>query len=62
MPAKVELPVVTTLENYTKESPTNSISAAEYADHMEFSLTQLETVTLMLQVLEQADGGVTPSE
>jgi RNA polymerase sigma factor (sigma-70 family) len=35
----------------------NSITPSEYADHMQLSLNQLETVTLMLQVLEQADGG-----
>jgi hypothetical protein len=38
----------------------NSISADEYADHMQLSLAQLETVTLMLQVLDQTDGGQTP--
>jgi RNA polymerase sigma factor (sigma-70 family) len=40
----------------------NSISAQDYADHMQLSLNQLETVTLMLQVLEQADGGLAPTE
>jgi RNA polymerase sigma factor (sigma-70 family) len=40
----------------------NSITAGEYADHMQLSLNQLETVTLMLQVLEQADGGPVPTE
>lgn len=40
----------------------NSISAEDYVGHMELSLNQLETVTLMLQVLEQADGGSTPTE
>jgi len=39
-----------------------SITPSEYADHMKLSLNQLETVTLMLQVLEQADGGPTPTE
>jgi hypothetical protein len=39
-----------------------SISAQEYSDHIELSLNQLETVTLMLQVLEQADGGTAPTE
>jgi RNA polymerase sigma factor (sigma-70 family) len=38
-----------------------SISAQELADHMQLSLNQLETVTLMLEILEQADGGVGPS-
>ena len=40
----------------------NSISTQDYADHMQLSLNQLETVTLMLQVLEQADGGQAPTE
>ncbi len=35
----------------------NTIKASEYADHMKLSVAQLETVTLMLQVLNQADGG-----
>jgi RNA polymerase sigma factor (sigma-70 family) len=39
-----------------------TISVDEYADHMELSLDQLATVTLMLQVLEQADGGPAPTE
>jgi RNA polymerase sigma factor (sigma-70 family) len=40
----------------------NSITPSEYADHIQLSLSQLETVTLMLQVLEQADGGPVPIE
>jgi RNA polymerase sigma factor (sigma-70 family) len=40
----------------------NSITSGEYVDHMQLSLIQLETVTLMLQVLEQADGGSSPAE
>ncbi|NDA62739.1 MAG: RNA polymerase sigma factor [Chitinophagia bacterium] len=40
----------------------NSITPSEYADHMQLSLNQLETVTLMLQVLEQADSGPTATE
>jgi hypothetical protein len=40
----------------------NSISAEEYSDHMQLSINQLETVTLMLQVLDQADGGTAPTE
>jgi len=35
----------------------NTITAQEYSDHMSLTSTQLETVALMLQVLEQADGG-----
>jgi RNA polymerase sigma factor (sigma-70 family) len=40
----------------------NSISTEEYSDHMQLSINQLETVTLMLQVLEQVDGGPAPTE
>jgi RNA polymerase sigma factor (sigma-70 family) len=36
------------------------ITPEEYADHMQLSLNQLETVTLMLQVLEQVDSDSAP--
>jgi len=39
-----------------------TISATEFADNMTLSLAQLETVTLMLQVLDQTDGGPAPTE
>ena len=58
-----DLPVVSSLVNpespVTKPATTSSpsITPIEYADHMKLSLAQLETVTLMLQTLEQADGG-----
>ena len=38
----------------------NTISAQEYSDQISLSLAQLETVALMLQALDQADGGQTP--
>jgi RNA polymerase sigma factor (sigma-70 family) len=38
------------------------ITESEYVDHMELSVAQLETVTLMLSVLEQTEGGLTPTE
>jgi RNA polymerase sigma factor (sigma-70 family) len=57
-----DLPAITT--PVTPEAPvakpvvnTPSITSTEYADHMQLSLAQLETVTLMLQALEQTDGG-----
>ena len=62
-----DLPAVAT--PLTPEAPvakqviatTNTITSTEYADHMQLSLAQLETVTLMLQALEQTDsGGQTP--
>ena len=39
-----------------------TISATEFADNMSLSLAQLETVTLMLAVLDQIDGGPAPTE
>ena len=39
-----------------------TISATEFADNMSLSLAQLETVTLMLAVLDQTDGGPAPTE
>ena len=60
------VPTVVTPEIITSEksakSEIKSISAQDYADHMQLALNQLETVTLMLQVLEQADGGSSPTE
>jgi len=41
---------------------TQSITSTEFADHMQLSLAQLETVALMLQVLDQTDGGQAPIE
>jgi RNA polymerase sigma factor (sigma-70 family) len=58
-----DLPAITT--PVTPETPVakaattaaNTITPTEYADHMQLSVAQLETVTLMLQALEQTDGG-----
>jgi len=61
-PLVVEEPVIKSVEVIKPVSAKNSISAEEYADHMELSLNQLETVTLMLQALDQADGGPAPTE
>jgi len=55
-PQQLETPVIKQI-NLTK-----TITAAEYAEHMQLSLSQLETVTLMLQVLDQTDGGQAPTE
>jgi RNA polymerase sigma factor (sigma-70 family) len=68
MPPTSELPLVfeeLVIESSKVIKPVsvkNSISTQEYADHMQLSLNQLETVTLMLQVLEQTDGGPAPTE
>ena len=58
-PLAVEQPVIKSVEAIKPVSAKNLISTEEYAEHMQLSLNQLETVTLMLQVLEQADGGTT---
>ena len=61
-PLVVEQPVIKSVEAIKPVIVKNSISAEDYAGHMQLSLNQLATVTLMLQVLEQADGGPTPTE
>jgi len=38
------------------------ITKSEFADHMELSVAQLETITLMLAVLDQANGGPSPTD
>jgi RNA polymerase sigma factor (sigma-70 family) len=59
----IEAPVETTTTPAAKPAPTaETISVDEYADHMSLSLAQLETVTLMLAVLDQTDGGPVPTE
>jgi RNA polymerase sigma factor (sigma-70 family) len=40
----------------TTPSSNNTITTDQYADHMSLSLAQLETATLMLSILDQADG------
>ena len=58
----VEAPVAPTTP-ITKPAPAaKTISVEEYADNMALSLAQLETVTLMLAVLDQTDGGPNPTE
>jgi RNA polymerase sigma factor (sigma-70 family) len=46
----------------TKASIEKTITIQEYSDHMSLSTAQLETVALMLQVLDQSDGGPAPTE
>jgi RNA polymerase sigma factor (sigma-70 family) len=59
----IEAPVAPTTTPTTKPAPAaQTISATEYADNMTLSLAQLETVTLMLTVLQQTDGGPAPTE
>jgi RNA polymerase sigma factor (sigma-70 family) len=61
MPVPVETqstPVVKAVKPVT----TNSISNEDLALHMQLAVDQLETTVLMLQVLDQADGGSAPTE
>jgi RNA polymerase sigma factor (sigma-70 family) len=45
-----------------KPSVVNKVSNEDLALHMKLAVDQLETTVLMLQVLDQADGGPTPTE
>jgi RNA polymerase sigma factor (sigma-70 family) len=56
-PATPETPAVKSITTNT-----NTIASTEYSNHIQLSLAQLETVTLMLQALDQTDGGRTPTE
>jgi RNA polymerase sigma factor (sigma-70 family) len=59
----IESPVETTTPAaQPAPAAVQTISVDEYADHMSLSLAQLETVTLMLTVLDQTNGGQTPTE
>jgi RNA polymerase sigma factor (sigma-70 family) len=61
--AIIEVPVAPTTTPAAQPAPVaQTISVDEYADNMTLSLAQLETVTLMLAVLEQTDGGPAPTE
>ena len=58
----VEAPVAPATPALKPVVAVQTISVDEYADNMSLSLAQLETVTLMLQVLDQTDGGPAPTE
>jgi len=59
----VEAPIAPVTTPAAKPAPAaKTISVNEYADNMALSLAQLETVTLMLQVLDQTEGRPTPTE
>jgi RNA polymerase sigma factor (sigma-70 family) len=61
MPAPTETqaaPVVKAAKPVT----TKNISSEDLALHMQLAVDQLETTVLMLQVLDQADGGPAPTE
>jgi len=55
-PAQPAAPVI------TKKVATNQISDEDLTLHMKLAVDQLETTVLMLQVLDQADGGPAPTE
>jgi hypothetical protein len=54
-------PVVAPVVKQVNSEP-STITASEYAGHMELSVAQLETVTLMLSILDQTNGGQAPTE
>ncbi len=58
--SSTKLEVAPVVKQSSREN--KAITAATYADHMELSVAQLETVTLMLAVLDQADTGPAPTE
>jgi hypothetical protein len=60
---KIEIPKTPNLETVKPKVKVenNSITINEYTNHVELSLSQLETVALMLQILDQADGGKAPT-
>ena len=58
----VEAPVAPVTPAAKPAPATKTISVDEYAYHMSLSMAQLETVTLMLAVLDQTNGGSNPTE
>jgi RNA polymerase sigma factor (sigma-70 family) len=61
MPTVVQAPA-TPVVKAAKPTAIKSISNEDLALHMELAVDQLETTVLMLQVLDQADGGPAPTE
>ena len=61
MPTVVAAPVAPVVKA-AKPATSKSISNEDLALHMELAVDQLETTVLMLQVLDQADGGPAPTE
>jgi len=61
MPTVVATPLAP-VAKAAKPTTSKSISNEELALHMELAVDQLETTVLMLQVLDQADGGPAPTE
>jgi RNA polymerase sigma factor (sigma-70 family) len=55
-PAQPVTPVI------TKKASSNKVSNEDLTLHMQLAVDQLETTVLMLQVLDQAEGGTAPTE
>ena len=45
-----------------KKEAESKVSDQDLTLHMQLAVDQLETTVLMLQVLDQADGGIAPTE
>jgi hypothetical protein len=58
----IEAPVAPVIPAAKPVVAVQMISVEEYADHMSLSLAQLETVALMITVLDQTNGGTEPTE
>jgi DNA-binding CsgD family transcriptional regulator len=58
-PASIQIPITKSPSSTVNRK---TITRQEYSDHMSLTSAQLETVALMLQVLEKANGGDIPSE
>jgi RNA polymerase sigma factor (sigma-70 family) len=62
MPAIVQGPAAPVTKVAIPVTTTKRISNEDLALHMQLAVDQLETTVLMLQVLDQADGGPAPTE
>ena len=58
----VTAPVQPAAPVIAKKAVTNKVSNEDLTLHMQLAVDQLETTVLMLQVLDQADGGPAPTE
>jgi hypothetical protein len=61
------MPIVTTQSQpaapvVIKPATSNKVSNEDLTLHMQLAVDQLETTVLMLQVLDQAEGGPAPTE
>jgi RNA polymerase sigma factor (sigma-70 family) len=58
----VTAPAIPVAPVITKKASVNKVSDEDLTLHMQLAVDQLETTVLMLQVLDQADGGPAPTE